>query len=143
MANKITLNTKKDYLDFIEMEEKKEKSFLEKHEGPYFFRAYKYYQNYTNIEDFSCLSILIDDVEFLEFPLNLEIIENPMMVEVIGGEIKFFEDPQKAFSYANELFKKGKNVIIEGRGLSYDYEDDFYFINIEKQNAELLKLVER
>ena len=124
--HKILLNSIEDYKVFCDSEKEKEKAFLEKNEACY-YRAYKYFENHSNTNDFNILDSLIDDVDFLSFPLEVEIIENPICIEKVGIFAKFFEDPKKALDYANKLYNDDgvRGIEVLGKGLSYEYDRDF------------------
>ena len=139
----ILLKTFEEYKNFCTNEELKEKEFLQKNGDAFHFRAYKYLQNYTNTTDFNLLAMLVDDEEFLDFPLEIEIMENPLIVNILGETQYYFDDPQKAFDLANKLHKEGKNVDVEGHGVYYEYLDDFYFLNLNGENKNILQFIER
>lgn len=144
---KITLNTLEEFRAFCESEKAKEKAFLKDNENCY-FRAYKYYENHCNTCDYNILDSLIDDIEFLSFPLEIEIIENPITVEQIGIFAEFFEDPRKAFDYAKKLFNEDgvRGIEIIGKGLIYDYDRGLDFSGLspnEKSIREMLSMIER
>ena len=81
---KILLKTLDEYKNFCKDEELKEDEFLQKNGEAFNYRAYKYFQNYTNTSDYNLLAMLIDDEEFLEFPLEIEIMDNPLIVNILG-----------------------------------------------------------
>lgn len=145
---KITLKTLEEFRAFCESEKAKEKAFLKDNENCY-FRAYKYYENHCNTCDYNILDSLIDDIEFLSFPLEIEIIENPITVEQIGFFAKFFDDPKKAIDYANRCYNIDglRGIEILGRGLSFEYDRDFCFTALSDDNqdtiAEMLSLIDR
>lgn len=145
---KITLTTLEDYKAFCESEKDKEKAFRKAHDASY-YRAYKYFESHLNTCNFNILEGLIDDEEFLIFPLEIEILENPIAVEQPGIFAEFFEDPQAAFAYANKLYNvEGmRGIEVLGRGLSYEYDRDFCFTALSDENqkeiGEMLALIER
>ena len=140
---KILLKTLEEYKNFCTDEELKEKEFLQKNGEAFHYRAYKYFQNYSKTSDFNLLAMLIDDEEFLEFPLEIEIMENPLIVNILGESQHYFADPQEAFKLANKLHKDGKNVDVEGWGVYYEYLDDYYYLNLTDENKNILQFIER
>lgn len=145
---KITLTTLDAYKAFCESEKEKETTFLKDNEACC-FRAYKYFENHLNSCSFNYLVSLVEDEDFLEFPLEIEIMENPIVVEKVGFFSEFFADPQAAFAYANKLYNvEGvRGIEVLGRGLSYEYDRDFCFTSLSDENqkeiGEMLALIER
>lgn len=137
---KVTLTSLESYKAFCETEKEKERDFLAKKGEAYYYRAYRYYENYANTNEFNLLDMLIDDEDFLNFPLEVEIIENPTLVFISKETQYYFEDFKDAYKFANKLHKKGKDVSVEGLGVYYEYKDDHIYVNLNDDNAHLVKV---
>lgn len=145
---KITLKTLEDFKAFCSNEKEKENVFASENDAAV-FRGYKYFENHLGSCSFNYLSSLIEDEEYLSFPLEIEIIENPIVVEKVGFFSEFFDDPKKAVDYANRCYNIDgfRGIEILGRGLSYEYDRDFCLTALSDNNqdtiAEMLSLIDR
>lgn len=145
---KIVLNTVEEFKAFCKIEKQKEDAFLEKNDASV-YRGYRYFENHLNCSSFNYLDSLIEDEEFVSFPLEIEIIENPIVVEKTGFFSEFFEDSKKAIEFANKCYNIDgiRELEVLGRGLSYEYDRDFCFTSLSDENQEvineMLEMIER